>query len=278
MSFNLNPNKIYVYLRVSTRTQATKTNGIDDQNKICNEFINNYFKNTPVEYYTDIGSSYNNKSNLPNLNKIIKKINSSENSLLLIRDVSRLGRNSFKVFCLLNKIKKTNSHIIAVSENVCYNYTRLMDRKFSHLIIDSEESSDLKSLKSLKRHQTIKKLGGYIGNAPYGTIVIKQNGYPKIFKNPQEIDIIKQIRELLIKFKNITKTTIYLNRNKILGRKNSEWNDTKIKYIMNKFFPKIISNPNEDLIEKKLSIYPNYDEEEEIYFKEISDIEKLKLD
>ena len=50
-----------------------------------------------------------------------------------------------------------------------------MDRKFSHCVIDSEENSDIKSIRQSNRIKTIKAIGGYIGSAPYGTVVIKKN-------------------------------------------------------------------------------------------------------
>lgn len=41
--FNINPNTIYVYLRVSTKTQTYKSNGLDKQNNICQEYIKKKF-------------------------------------------------------------------------------------------------------------------------------------------------------------------------------------------------------------------------------------------
>ena len=167
-NFEINPNRIYVYLRVSTKSQAYKTNGLSDQHKICTEYIKDNFKGYNADYYEEIGSSYNNKSNLPVLNKIIRKF--EPNSLLIVRDISRLGRDTFQVISFINKIKKLNSHIIGITDNLCYNYSRLMDREFSHKVIDSEKDSDKKNLILTKRISAIKNAGGHLGKAPYGTI------------------------------------------------------------------------------------------------------------
>ncbi len=138
-SFSINPTNVYVYLRVSTRAQTHKSNGLEDQRKICQDYLKeNFPKSTIFKYYTDIGSSYNEKNVLTNLNKLIKEVSLEKNSLILVRDISRLGRNTFQVFSLLRKVTKSNSHIIGIEENLCWNYSRLMDRKFSHAIIDSD--------------------------------------------------------------------------------------------------------------------------------------------
>ena len=154
-TFSLNPTNIYVYLRVSTRVQTYKNNGLEEQNEICQDYIKKNFPNliNNVEFYTDVGSSYNGKNKLTNLNKIIRRLSTNTNTLLLVRDISRLGRDTFQVFSLLKKIKKSNSYIIGIEENLCYNHSRLMDRKFSHSIINSEEHSDFKSIKSTNKNK-----------------------------------------------------------------------------------------------------------------------------
>lgn len=250
------PSKIYVYLRVSTHAQTYKTNGIDEQNKICQKYIDEHRLNfCETEFFIDVGSSYNNKNTLFNLNKIARKISSQTNSLILVRDVSRLGRDTFQVFNLLRKIKNTNSHIISVEENLCYNYSKQMDRKFSHLIIDSEEHSDFKSIKSSNRINKIKLMGGYVGRIPYGTQIIKKNNIPFIYKNQNEINILKIIKKIFLKCKNVEKTTEYLNKKKLYYRNNVMWLSKQISYLLKKYFPNLLSNKNSDLIDKLLSKY-----------------------
>lgn len=244
--YNINPNKIYVYTRVSTKSQAYLNDGLDEQNKICSEYIKNNFKGYFTEYYTEIGSSYNNKSKLPILNKIMRKF--EPNSLLLVRDISRLGRNTFQVFTILKKIKKLNSYIIGINDNLCYNYSRLMDREFSHKIIDSEKNSDLKSLKVTNRINNIKKSGGFFGRAPYGTIKIKSNGISHIYKNPTEINIIDLMKTLYKTHKSIQKVIDYLNLNKIYNRGDLLWTEYTVKNILKKNFPNILLNPNSNVV------------------------------
>lgn len=262
-TFSIKPTYIYVYLRVSTRAQTYKSNGLEEQNEICQAYIKKNFPKliNSVEFFTDVGSSYNDKNKLANLNKIIRKLSTQTNSLLLVRDISRLGRDTFQVFSLLRKIKKSNSYIIGIEENLCYNHSRLMDRKFSHSIIDSEECSDTKSIKSTNRINKIISNGGYVGKVPYGCIVVKKNNIPYIYKNPNEINIIKMIKQIFLKYKNVSKIVKYLNTKNFKYRNGVEWNNKQITTYLKKFFPNLLFNKDSDLVNNYFSKYPELEEE-----------------
>ena len=263
-TFSIKPTYIYVYLRVSTQAQTYKTNGLEKQNEICQAYIKNIFPEltNSVEFYTDVGSSYNCKNILTNLNKIMRKLSTQTNALLLIRDISRLGRETFQVFNLLKKIKKSNSYIIGIEENLCYNYSKLMDRKFSYSIIKSEECSDIKSIKSTNRINKIISNNGYIGRVPYGCMVVKKNNIPYIYKNPNEIIILRMIKQVFLKYKNIPKTVKYLNTKNFKYRNGVKWNNKKINYYLKKYFPNLLLNKNSDLINKYFSKYQELDDKE----------------
>ncbi len=256
-SFSINPTYVYVYLRVSTRAQTHKSNGLEEQCKVCQDYLKkNFPQNEIFKYYTDIGSSYNEKNILMNLNKLVKEVSFEKNSLILVRDISRLGRNTFQVFNMLRKLKKANSHIIGIEENLCWNHTRLMDRKFSHAVIDSEENSDFKSIKQSNRIKAIRAVGGHIGNAPYGTQVIKNNNIPYLYKNLNEINILRTIKTEFLKCLSIEKTTDYLNNKKIKNR-GKKWSPNQISYILKKYFPNVRINKNSDMVNNYFTKYPD---------------------
>lgn len=269
-SFSITPSNIYVYLRVSTQAQTYKSNGLNEQCKLCQDYIkSNYSKNIPIEYYSDVGSSYNEKNTLVNLNKLIKEISKQKNTLILVRDISRLGRNVFQVFSLLRKIKKANSHIIGLEENLCWNHSRLMDKKFYHHIIDSEEHSDHKSIKSTNRIRQIKAFGGHVGKIPFGTKLIKKNNIPYIYKNSDEINLLKTIKNVFLKFSNVEKITEYLNNNNLKNR-TKNWTPNQIINIKKKYFPNLIFNlksnsksNSTDYIDFNFTKYKDYDYEQE---------------
>ena len=260
--FSINPSYVYVYLMVSTRAQTHKSNGLEDQCRICQDYLKkNFPKSSIFKYYTDIGSSYNEKNILTNLNKLIKEVSFEKNSLILVRDISRLGRNTFQVFNMLRKIKKANSHIIGIEENLCWNHTRLMDRKFSHAIIDSEENSDIKSIKQSDRIKSIRSIGGHIGNAPYGTQIIKKNNIPYLYKNSNDINTLRSIKTEFLKCLSIEKTTQYLNENNIKYR-GKKWTLKQVSNILKKYFPNVKINKNSDMINNYFTKYPDYNQED----------------
>ena len=250
-NFNINPDKIYVYIRVSTKSQAFQQNGLKDQEKICYDYVNKYYKHIPTELYSEIGSSYNNKNKLYMLEKIMRKMTS--NSLIIVRDISRLGRDTFQVFSLLRKIKQTNSYIIGINENLCYNYSRLTDREFSHIIIDSEKSSDYKHIKTTKHNIKIKSQGGWIGRNPYGTMIVKHGSIPHIYKNPNEIKIITTMGIDFIKCKNISGIADKLNSKKIFKKNGRMWTVNTVKYMLKKHYPSIFESKNKKKNIKYLS-------------------------
>jgi DNA invertase Pin-like site-specific DNA recombinase len=270
--FSIKPTNVYIYIRVSTKRQTYKSNGLEEQCKLCQDYLKKYFPThlSSVKYYTDIGSSYNEKNTLVKLNKLMRDLSLYKNSLILVRDISRLGRNTFQVFSLLRRIKKANSHIISIDENLCWNYSRLMDRKFSHIAIDSEENSDNKSIKSKNRIKLIKSKGGHIGGIPFGTRIIKKNNIPYIYKNPDEINTLKTIKTIFLKYLSVEKTATYLN-NLNMKKRNTKWSNRQISNVLKKFFPNVISNKKSDLVDIYFTKYRDYNVELENDITKVSD-------
>jgi hypothetical protein len=70
----------------------------------------------------DIASSYNDINALKNLNKLMKKI--QENSVIIVSDISRLGRNCFQVFNMLKKVKTGESIKIIEEDKKIWEVTK----------------------------------------------------------------------------------------------------------------------------------------------------------
>lgn len=239
MSFNIKASGNYcIYTRVSTKNQANdEANGFDKQDKACEYYADKIFdkKETSINYYSDIGSTYNNKSKLKQQLLMLDEL--KFNSVILIHDVSRLGRNSLQVLTFLQKIKNASSYIISVTDNVCFGKSKILDKKFYHKIIDAEEKSDHKSMRMTKHIKAIKKMGGHIGRVSYGFSLKKINNVPKIVKNEEEQNNIKIIKKLL-KTKSYDEIVIMLNRSNSFKR-GKQWCITNIKSInLNKKIPK----------------------------------------
>jgi len=94
-------NKIFIYCRVSSVRQSK---GLGEQYEFCKNWILNNFTNLKTTiYYNDIKSTYKKKDALTSQKTMEKKV--SENDLIVIRDISRLGRNEFQCLSFLEKIK-----------------------------------------------------------------------------------------------------------------------------------------------------------------------------
>jgi len=222
------PSKVCVYYRVSTQGQADDDrNGLDVQTKACDRYALSLYKmkESCINYYCDIGSSYNNKCILRDQNLMVRHI--YPGTVILIYNVSRLGRNIDQVMKLLIKIKKMKGQVISVTENICYGKTRLQDKKFLYRVIESEEKSDYKSDRTTKYIQLIKDMGGHIGRPSYGYSVQKINGIPKLIKNIQEQKVIKDIKKYKIQYKSSGEIAIILNRKKIL-KKGNMWTNLTV--------------------------------------------------
>jgi DNA invertase Pin-like site-specific DNA recombinase len=231
-------NSINVYIRVSTSKQASDdSNGLDIQLNACQQHcLKNYGKSKKVKanIFQDIGSSYNYKNTLKERNKLLKKL--PEESTIIIYDISRIGRNTIETMDFLKKVRQKKSIIYSVNDELYFNKCKLMDKNFYHKVIDSEKSSDLKSIASKKRIQIIKKNGGVIGRIPFGYHCIKEDGIRKLKKNYHENHTISLIKKKMISFSKTcsnpyTKTSEYLNDNDITYR-DKLWTARLIKYIV----------------------------------------------
>ena len=245
-----NPNNVYIYNRVSTGRQAKKdSHSLETQRNLCKEYIKYNFNPINIFVYEEIGSSWNDKNILYQLNKLVKNL--EENSLILISKVSRLGRDINQVMKILKKIEKKKSYVISVEEAICYNMSRIMNNDFLMKVIESEKESNILSESIKKKQKTIKSKGGWIGNPPYGYKVGRNyKNIPVLVENPEEISIINTIIALVnnnYSYDDIA--TNLINRN-ILHKKNT-WTPNAVKYILDKFYPEHI------YIEFNINLNPN---------------------
>ena len=230
MDYKLSPRKIYIYHRVSTPKQASDSaNGLDIQTDICEEYSKNIFKipESCIDYYCDIGSSYNNKSKLYQLEQMMKTLIS--NSVILIHDVSRLGRNTFQVFSVLRRVKKLNCKIISVKDNNIFGINRILDKHFYTKVVDAEFESDMKSIKTISRIQQMKNNNMHIGRIPFGYKLINK----KLINNISEQNIIKTLVSKYRELKSYKLVAEHFNKTKMLY-KDRPWSSHTVSYLINR--------------------------------------------
>lgn len=245
IQFNIKPENFYIYSRVSTIAQSLDSRfGLDSQELICENYLKDIYNfdnksiETDVNYYCDIGSSYSNPKSLHQLNLMVKELKC--NSLILISEISRLGRNLRQVINLLKNIEDKNCWVISVNEGLCFNKSKLINKQFYQKIIDAEREADLISIRTKNAYNVIREKGGYIGSTPYGKKKIKSNGKTILIDNTDEINIIKLSIELFRQFSNYRIVAEKLNDNNIKKR-NMLWTRYSVGSIIKKHYKK--SNP-----------------------------------
>jgi len=228
---------ICVYTRVSTRKQSTdKKHGLSYQKELCKNYIDKFYSSTINEsYWEDVGSSYKSKLILREMGEIIRKL--KPNTMVVISEVSRLGRNYKMVENVLKAIQKKKSYVVSISENLVYGMTKLQNKQFIHKVIDSEKESDVLSMRTKNTQSYIKKNGGYIGKPPFGYKITKNSrNIPVLKQNPEDFYMIDNIVNLTNDCYSYDEIANIMNT-KNLFYKNKMWSGAKIKEILKKFYP-----------------------------------------
>lgn len=232
---------IYIYNRVSTGKQSSdKKLGLSTQKDLCGKYITKFYPdNQNILNFYDIGSSYKTQKILIGMKDLICKL--KQNSLILISETSRLGRSKKMVEQILKIVKKKKSFIVSISENLVFGKTKLNDKFFIQKIIDAEKESDTLSLRIKNTHTYIKKNGGYIGKAPFGYSIKKNHrNIPVLKENPQDFMLIDKIVNLSNECLSYSEIKDIMNNQNILNN-NKKWTTSKVKNILNKFYPEHMS-------------------------------------
>jgi len=228
---------IYIYNRVSTGKQSSdKKLGLSTQKDLCDKYITQFYPdNKNILNFYDIGSSYKTQKILIGMKDLICKL--KPNSLILISETSRLGRSKKMAEQILKIVKKKKSFIVSISENLVFGKTKLNDKFFIQKIIDAEKESDTLSLRIKNTHAYIKRNGGYIGKAPFGYSIKKNDrNIPVLKEKPQDFELIDKIVNLSNECLSYSEIRDVMNNQNILNN-NKNWTTSKVKNILNKFYP-----------------------------------------
>ena len=186
------------------------------------------------------------------MGNMIRKL--KPNSLIVISEVTRLGRNYKMVERILKTIDKKKSYIVSISENLVYGITNRKNKEFIYKVIDSERESDAISRRVKNAQQYIKKNGGYIGKAPFGYKIIKNSrNIPVLKENAEDFNRIDCIVNLSNDCYNYDEIANIMNT-KNLFYKNKLWNASKIKGILNKFYPEHMFLNVFENVESKINV------------------------
>lgn len=236
-----------VYLRVSTRKQSLDVKcGLPQQKLLCDQWINNSssLNKSNISYWEDIGSSYKNEKVLTEMNHMLNKMRPK--SLIVISEVSRLGRSKNMVMKILKNILSKKSGIYSVGENLTFGIGKISNNKFISRIEDSEKESDTLSMRVKNFQHYIKSNGGHIGKPPFGYKVVRNyKNIPVLQENPEHFKFIDTMIELINLSYTYAEIANFMNKQSQL-HENKLWTETKIKFIIKKFYPEHLTKLTEE--------------------------------
>jgi DNA invertase Pin-like site-specific DNA recombinase len=231
---------ICIYTRVSTKKQTIdKKHGMNYQKELCKKYVDEKYSNvSEISYWDDIGSSYKSKLILNGMNKMIQKI--KPNTLIIISEVSRLGRNCKMVENILKIIQKKNCFILSIFENLMFGLTISMNKSFLNKVIDSEKEYNVLSMRIKNTQLYIKRNGGYVGRIPFGYELVRNcKNIPILKEKVKDFKLIDKIVDLYDNTHSYSEIANIMNSKKLLC-KEKEWTYMTIKKILTKFYPEHI--------------------------------------
>ena len=196
---------VAAYLRLSSDDgDKSESNSIGNQRNIIKQYINNVGLSSNVNYYIDDGYS-GTTFERPDFEKLLNDIKDNKINCIIVKDLSRLGRNYIEVGKYIDEIFPSyNIRFIAINDNV----DTYKDPKSSNSIIvpfknlmNDEYARDI-SQKVRSVLDNKKANGQFIGSyAPYGYLRNPKDKYKFIIDKEAE-KVIKKIFNMILSGKS----------------------------------------------------------------------------
>ena len=210
--------KVGAYIRLSEedRDKKVESNSIINQREYIEEYINESDELELFDYYIDDGFTGTNL-NRPNFERLIKDIELKKINTVVVKDLSRLGRNYIEVGkCLEEYFPKKDIRFISINDNIdSYKRPNTLNSIYVPLknIINDEYSRDISNKVKTALYARMRN-GEYVGAVtPYGYIKDPKDKH-HLIPDPETSKIVTEIFEM--KYKDIPSMEIvkYLNENK----------------------------------------------------------------
>lgn len=223
--------------------EVSESYTITNQKALIEDFIENQDDIKMIDYYTDDGYTGTNFER-PGFKRLMDDIVSGKINCIIVKDLSRLGRNHREVGKYIEEIFPIyDIRIISINDNVD---SYKDPESISSLIVpvknlmNENYSRDI-SKKVTSAYKIMAKNGQFVaGTPPYGYMLDPEDKH-HLIPNPDEAKIVKQIFEMALNDNGRVKICKYLNNNSILCRKEIQYrnknkiplNDTtiNIKYL-----------------------------------------------
>ena len=234
------------YLRLSKEefSNEKESNSITNQKLIIDNYLKEHKEYKLVDYYIDDGYSGTN-FNRPEFQRMLEDIKYKKIDVIIIKDLSRLGRNYIETGNFIEVIfPSMGVSVISVVENCEINSSDYYGDDYLPLknLFNDTYAKDIS--KKVRSSLIVKKYNGeFVGKlAPYGYIKDPKDKH-KFLIDKNVAHIIKKIFDMILDGKSRRQVADFLNDNDILTP--SEYlkiNTDKDTTIMKKWNPEMVNS------------------------------------
>lgn len=166
--------KVVIYLRLSREDGDGESQSISNQRKILHEYAKQHHLEIIEEYVDDGVSGYS--MNRPALNRLKADLNKNIVNIILVKDLSRLGRNDAHVQLFIKNMIELDKQVLSLGENFDSTDENCLDTLGIHTWSNEKLIRDT-SRKVRGSIKTLQKEGKWICHAPYGYIKDDKDKY-----------------------------------------------------------------------------------------------------
>lgn len=230
--------KTVAYCRVSTNKEEQQESLVSQQ-----LFFSEYSKKNNydlIRIYADEGKSGTKMKNRTQLLKLLSDAERGLFEVVLIKDVSRLARNTLDFLDIIRKLKSLSIKVIFVN----YDQTSSDSSEFTLTLLSAmaqEESAN--TSKRVKFGKKVNMEKGKVPNLIYGYDKV-EGDYFTLNINKKESEVVKEIFDMYINQNlGVTKIAMKLRERKILTKRNCQFSQNAVSRILqNPIYNGIVAN------------------------------------
>lgn len=186
--------KVVIYLRLSKEDGDSESMSISNQRKILHDYAKYHNLEIVGEYVDDGVSGYT--MNRPAFNRLKDDLNKNLVEVILVKDLSRLGRNDAHVQLFITNIVECDKQVLSLGENFDSRNESCLDTLGIHTWSNEKLVRDT-SRKVRSSVATLQKEGKWLCSIPYGYIKDDFDKY-KYYIDPAIAPYVQYIYDLYI--------------------------------------------------------------------------------
>ena len=207
-----------IYIRLSQEDRDKKYESQSESIKNQKEMLSNYVKDKGFNYidsYIDDGYSGTNFDR-PGFQKLLEDIESKKINLVIVKDLSRLGRDHIMTgYYMENFFPLNNVRFISILESYDSFKTQASNDTSTFIIAVNDYYSKQNSIKIRSVLNEKKKKGQFIGSLPSYGYMRDPNDKGKLIPNPETAPIVKKIFQMVYEGYPKTEIVDMLNNDEI---------------------------------------------------------------